>query len=795
MQVDNKEILGEFPRQQLSFNRKNKKWRVQCTAFGADKDVLSYSPVRKTVVHKQINYDLLNGKLHMRDLKFIYNPNDLQADFIPEGIQHYPIMNTKLQVLRGEEASRVFDYKVVVTDPNSISEIEKDKKQALFNELQQTIANSALSQEDAAQKIQEIQDYYNYEWQDIREMRANALLTHYMKEYNVPYLFNQGFMDAMAVGEEIYQCTIIQGEPVILKLNPRKVRVYQSGFSNRIEDADMIVIEDYWSPGRIIDTYQDVLTKEDIAYIENIRRSHASGGDEENEDETAGFINMKYVSDLTAEDLFGSEDDASIMPYDFQGNVKVSQVFWKSYRKVKKVKSYDPITGEVQYNIYPETYIINKDKGEEEQIFWINEAWQGTKIGDKIYVNMGPCPIQYNRISNPSKCHFGIIGTIYNLNDDRPFSLVDIMKPYNYLYDVIYDRLNKLIARNHGKIIRLDLAKVPNKWTIEKWLGILKTAGIAVEDSFKEGSQGQAKGKLAGGMNNASSGVIDAELGQTIMQQIQLLEFIKNEMAEVAGISKQREGQISNRETVGGVERATLQSSHITEWLFVAHDDLKKRVIECFLETAKIALRGRNKKFQYLLSDMTQKIMDFDGDVFAESDYGLVVDNSFGTQELIKNLPMLVQAGLNANKISFSAAMKIWNATSRAEKQRIIERDEARMQEIMMQQQQAQLESQQQIAQMEQETKMQQMQHEAAMNTEDNETQIIIANIKAFQSSPEPQNTQMTESEREKLNEQKREFNASHALDREKLNLEKKKAETSANLERQKIKKQKTTSK
>jgi hypothetical protein len=106
------------------------------------------------------------------------------------------------------------------------------------------------------------------------------------------------------------------------------------------------------------------------------------------------------------------------------------------------------------------------------------------------------------------------------------------------------------------------------------------------------------------------------------------------EMAEVAGITKQREGQISNRETVGGVERATLQSSHITEWLFVQHEDVKKRVLECFLETAKIALKGRSKKFQYILSDTSTRIMEIDGDEFAEADYGLVVDNSASTQQL-----------------------------------------------------------------------------------------------------------------------------------------------------------------
>lgn len=54
-------------------------------------------------------------------------------------------------------------------------------------------------------------------------------------------------------------------------------------------------------------------------------------------------------------------------------------MYWKSKRKIKEVKSYDPETGEEEYNFYPETYIINKDLGEEEKILWIDEAWEGTK--------------------------------------------------------------------------------------------------------------------------------------------------------------------------------------------------------------------------------------------------------------------------------------------------------------------------------------------------------------------------------------------------------------------------------
>lgn len=171
---------------------------------------------------------------------------------------------------------------------------------------------------------------------------------------------------------------------------------------------------------------------------------------------------------------------------------------------------------------------------------------------------MRPRPVQYNRLSNPSRCHFGIVGSIYNINGSQPFSLVDMMKPYNYLYDVIHDRLNRILAKNKGRMIKLDLAKVPKGWDIDKWLYYSEVNNIIVEDSFKEGNIGAATGKLAGAMNNASSGIVDAGLGNEIQQYMSLLEMIDQHMGNVAGLSPQRLGAISNRETVGGVERSTL---------------------------------------------------------------------------------------------------------------------------------------------------------------------------------------------------------------------------------------------
>lgn len=792
-----------FPRQMLPFSKKTKQWRKECLLWADKKTFFNYSLVRKSVLNMKINYDLLLGKLHMQDLKMVLNPDHIDAGYIPENIQHYPIMNTKLDVLRGEESKRVFDYKVIITNPTSISEIEENKKNAVLQSLREIIENTSVSEDEFNSRLEKLNDYYSYEWQDLREIRANALLNHYVKELNMPLMFNEGFMDAMTVGEEIYQCDVVGGEPVVERINPLKIRIFRSGYSNKVEDADIIILEDYWSPGRVIDSYYESLSKRDVEYLENLPKSFGQDTDSmDNIDETNGFINRAIIDDtpegsfyFDPANLFSTDISSSLSPYDIAGNVRVLRMYWKSKRAILKVKSYDPETGEEIYNFYPENYVANEALGEEITRLWVNEAWEGTMIGDSkdgIFVNMRPRQIQYNRISNPSRCHFGIIGTIYNLNDNKPFSLVDRMKPYNYLYDALHDRLNKAIASNWGSILELDLSKVPKGWEIDKWLYYAKVNHLAVVDSFKEGTIGASTGKLAGALNNASRGIIETNIGNYIQQQINLMEFIKMEMSEVAGISPQREGQISNRETVGGVERATLQSSHITEWLFVTHDDLKRRVLECFLETAKIALRGRNKKFQYILSDVTTKIMDIEGDEFAESDYGLLVDNGNGTQELQQKLDMLAQAALQTQTLSFSTITKLYTSSSLAEKQKLIERDERAIQERNAQAQQQQLESQQQIAQMQLEQKQIEMQQEDMLNQRDNETKILVATISAQARVNDAEGDGIAPDEfsaeaKANLAEKIREFDERLKLDKERLELDKNKAKEDVRLKEKQI--------
>lgn len=788
------ETYSSFPPQMLSISKKNDVWRKKNLDWADTKSFFTHGIIRNNAMHKKINYDLVNGIIHMNDIATTINPDGIKGDFIPDKIQHYSIINTKLSLLRGEESKRVFDYRVIITNPTSISEIETKKKEEVYNavlqlikdsnaDLQQQIQMEQMQQQqmqqqqqptevqqengitvqqqapqetqmqqqapqqpsEAEQKFQEklerIAQYYNYEYQDIRELRANTLLHHYVKEYNMPLMFNNGLMDAMTVGEEIYQCEIISGEPVIHKVNPLKISAYGSGFSNRIEDADIIIMEDYWSLGKIFDTYYDKLTKKDIEYLEkNSRTGDFSKSDSmDNIDETAGLIYKPMQSDVISNDdfyfnpfsTFANSSLSSLAPFDGEGNVRVLRMYWKSKRKIKKVKSYDPETGEEIHKFYDETYRIDKDKGEEEEVYWINQAWQGTKIGKDVYVDIRPCPVQYNRISNPSRCHFGIVGTIYSFNENKPFSLVDMMKPYAYLYDVVHARMEKLIARDWGFLLNIDLAKMPRGWAVDKYLYYATKMGMLFQDSFNEGSIGASTGKLAASLNNNTTGGFNASTFEAIQGYTNVLEYIKTQLGDIVGISKQREGQVSNRETVGGVERATLQSSYITEYLFTIHDDTKKRALECFLETAKIAMKGKSKKFQYITDDFASQLIEINGDQFAESDYGLVVECSDTSQKLNQNLEMLAQAALQNQVLSFSTIMKLYGSSSLAEKQRMVERDEREKLQQAQEAQQQQLQAQQEAVQMQQQVAQAQMQQDDLLNQRDNETKIQVAQIQA----------------------------------------------------------------
>jgi len=726
-----------FPRQKLPSSKKGKDWRQAHLDWADKNSYLFNNSVRRSLRGKKINYDLFNGILHEEDMKKTLNPQNKRVGLIPRDIQHYSIINNPLNVLIGEESRRKHDYIVKVCNDDAVSSIERAKVEEAQQRITEVITNESISEEVAKKEIENIQQYFNYRWQDLREKRANWLLKHYMKENFFDFKMNQGFKDVLIASEEIYQLDIRSNEPTFDVLNPRKVYTLRSGYSSKIEDSDIIILDDYWSPGKILDIYYNDLKDKDVEYIESISNANLIQTDEMgNIEERNAFL---YSPLITEDNLENSVDSFVWMGNNFaglpnssyvdnMGNVRVLRVYWRSKRRIKKIKSFDPQTGEELSSFKDETYRINPFLGEESEDLWVNEIWEGTKIGKDVYVNMRPRPIQYLRMNNVSECHAGIIGQVYNTNQAKPVSLLDRMKPYQYMFDAVKDRLNKTIAKNYGKILELDKARMPAGWDYQKWLYFIEQDNISVVDSFKEGTKGVATGKLAGNFNTTGR-PLDLEVGNSIQLYINLLDYLKEEMYEISGVSKQRQGQVENRETVGGVERAISSSANVTEELFVIHDNVRKRCLQAMLETAKIALKGRNKKIQYITDDKVMAMLDIDGDEFSEMDYDIMIDNDMGDRELKQKLEGLAQAGIQNQMLSFSTVMKIFTDPSLSSIMRRIENDEINMQqnkqaeqENQGKQMQAQIESNERVAQLQRDL-------ENLKNVRDNETKVQIALI------------------------------------------------------------------
>lgn len=722
----------QLPRQKLSFSQKTKEWRKD-NLDHADKHTFYHNEeVRQTLQNKIINLNLYNGIVDVRDLTNVVNPNQIDATYVPDNIPHQPIIVPKVDLLVGEELKRRFDWSVIVTNADAVTKKEEDKKKFLMEKLSEYL-QANYQEDELKQKMDELGKYMKYTWQDIREKMANQILKHYYQSEEMADKFNKGFKDALIMAEEIYLVDIAFDEPRLIKLNPLKVQVVRSSNSDRFEDSSMIIMTDYKSPNTLVDEYFDELKPEDIDYIMDYTTNRSTGSySDDNNNHTLLRDGISNNSGIYEDLLSFAEFNGHVFGNDYvdnNGNIRELKVRWKSLRKVQKIKYYDDY-GETQYRFESEEYIPIKELGEESTLFWINEGWEGTKIGKDIYLKMRPLPVQYVKANNPSKGHLGVIGQIYNTNQGRAVSLVDRAKNYQYMYDAIFDRLNKAIASNYGKIMELDLSKVPAGWEIEKWMHFAVVNKIAVIDSFKEGNHGAATGKLAGGFNTQGGRVIDMETGSYIQQHIQLLEFIKMEMGEICGVSQQREGQISNRETLGGVERAVNQSSHITEYWFSQHENLKIRVLEAFLETAKVALRGKNnKKVQYILDDQTIEVLNMEGDDFAESDYGILITNTSKSMELEQAIKQYAQAFIQ-NGGSMSTVMDIYFSPSLMDMRRKLETAEEEMHKRQSESSQQQAKIQEQMMQQEAEFRQAELELDDLKNQRDNETKVYIAEMK-----------------------------------------------------------------
>ena len=725
------QIFKSFPSQKKSYRQKTKEWFKKCIDSAEDMILFSDSTIRQSRVNKKINYNLYNDILSESDMKSSLTPLGISSNTFPATLRNYPIITPKFDVLAGEELKRNFDARVTVTNQDAISSKEEAMKDDIMGSMQSLLLEDLpedAEEEQVEEKLKQLHKYYRYDWQDIREIAGTKLINHYKRELNTKEIFNRGFYDLLITAEEIYRVSEISGEPHISKCNPLNVFYLSEPDNPYIDNSDLILEEEYKSIGSVIDEFYDYLSEKDINKLEGML-----GGDQE-EPRSPSFSAHEYLYAMGEEDDIHDTHPEYSGDFDMHGNIRVLRVTWLSRKKIGK-RTYQDEFGDEVSEWVSEEYIPNPDDPTEEvEWLWINEYCEGTKIGRDTYVKLRVKPHQFRSVSNPSKCKSGYFGGVHNINDSRAVSLMDRLKPYQYFYNILMYRTELAIAKNKGKIAELDLAKVPDHWTPEKWMYYAEALGFMVVDSFKEGNKGRSTGTLAGNMNTTGR-ALDLETGNYIQQHINLLEYIKQEIDEISGVNKQRQGGVSGRDGLGVTEQAIVQASHITEPLFKVHENIKARVMGAVLEVAKYCIREKDEaefKFQHILDDMTTNIIKIDSEMFLESDYGLITSDSGKDLELINNLKQLAHAGIQNDKLTFSDLIDIFTTDSVAKVSSKIKQAEAERAEQAQQAQQQAVQVEQEKVQAEMEDKEKERELKKYKTDADNITKIRVAQISAY---------------------------------------------------------------
>lgn len=704
-------MLDKFPRQKKSSGAKNLTWAKECIEKALDGLSLSDNSIRTSYENKIINYNLVNDILDEKDIHRITNPYKIKGVSFPAKMQNYPVALPKIDLLVGEESKRIFDWKVVVVNRDAVSEKDKQKVKYVNEYIKSKMKNTeGLDKSEIEKELEDLIQYTSYTMQDFREKRGTAIMNYYWSKEEFARKFNEGIKDVFIAGEENYSIDIIGKEPKLRKVNPLNLTVYRSGESPWLQDADIIIERGYYSHSKVIDTYYDYLKPSDIDKIETGDFQTSDNSAIKIRDNELKILPGGVITHTGKEDVYnlnGEYINPSALnntsfgsTYDEHGNLLVSKVTWASYREIGILTSINPETGEDDLQIVDRKYEVREDLGETVKWLWVKEYWEGDKIGagsDGIYVKIRRKP-SYRNPANPSTCHSGYVGLAYNINSNQAMSLLDRMKPYQYLYNVLMYRTELAFAKSHGKIMRLPLHEIPKGWTMDKYLAFAFGYNISVYDAFKEGTKGAAMGKLAGNMQQ-NRHEIDLEMGSYIQQHIDMMSYIKEELGEISGVSKARQGQISERSAVSNVQREVTQSSHITEKWFMAHDLVKKKVMEVFLDTAIYALKNNPLKSQIVMGDMLTEIFEANEDDFNQAELGIFISDSTKDGELLQTLKQMSGELAKSQQIQFGELAAIFSSNSISGLVRKIENAQKKRNEQQQQSEQKQVESTEKIKQ------------------------------------------------------------------------------------------------
>ena len=720
--------MKNFPKQRLSYEEKmanDCEWvrnTIDSLLINHSSD---FSLSTKSEYRRMLsNYQLFNNVLNQADFEYECEPLGLEVGQYEDEVKPFNKTYNKIQVLLGEELRRPFKYKAVLTNEDGINSklVHRDE---LLKQYVMAQINAVINPEEQQKVLDpaEIQKYMNTTYLDAREMVTNKLLRYYERALDLADKKNDSFKHALISGYEFVYLGAHGDEPTLEVVNPLGVFYHKSPEVKFVQDGLYAGFRTYMTSGDIIDKFGEYLTAEEIEKIDVSR--HGRFGDKE--------TSRTFMSNYTVSRHEGSYGTTSSI-----NDWLVQHVEWRSQRRVGFL-TVNPHTPDEEMTIVDEAfkapdYAAKVNRREEYNKLctyyewadpngvtysltyaWIPEVWEGVRIGDNIYCMMGPKKHQFRDADNPYKVSLGYHGVTVSSMNAPAISLMDRMKPFQYLFFIVMHKLKRMIAHDRGRIFNLDTTKMDPKLGWDKSLYYLTQMGINFENPLQNADQ------PGYGQRSAATST-DWSTTDYIANYMQLLQAIDQQISDVAGVNRQREGQALPTEAVTNAQSNIEMSSTITEVYFQVHDKLWEKVLSNFSTILIDCYKGKKVTKQFILDDLSIETINVSPEIFNNAQFGIFVSNSPKDDYVFKSLAALAQPLLQNDKAKFSDIVKMLRTDSTEELEAYITQSEKRAEQALAEQTKMQYDSNE---------RLQAAQHEFELEKQANEIEakIYIAEI------------------------------------------------------------------
>jgi hypothetical protein len=722
--------LNIFPDQFKTEKEKmDESWIKNSMDYFANKAYAEYVKARDTFVK---NYDLVKGILRRED--FFVEPevrsftDVLTADLeLPAYVKHYSIMTTPINELVGEISKRPDAFRVKAFDDDSKSEELEFKTQLLqdyvVSQAQRKILEKAsfdgveITDEELQEKtLQQVKDELD-NYTSVAEKWANHVLTAEKAEFVLKEKSEDAFRDLLISSREffhVYEDNSKTGFNIEVA-NPKNTwflttpdRKYISDPTGRNQGAYAAGTVQVLELSEIIESVPD-LTKDEIDHLRsslqdygliNVRESNlgnpnAVPGNDSIQYDTYDPLVLQTRMIIESEmkenndglkDFLGLTSNVSSFGYKYV----VVRAYWISKKKIGKVIYTDEM-GNEQSMLVDEDYKSNNIPTQISLEWgWINQWYQGIKIGPDIY-HIKPykllpyCPI---------------IGQTFEVKNTEAKSLVDMMKPFQVIYNVCMNQLYKLLEKEVGKVQLMSIRHIPipkdgdAQDALDIWEMEARNRGVVFVDDSPENL------KSPSSFNQFTS--LDLTRTQEIQARYTLAQQIKNECWELIGMSRQRLGSVQASESATGTNAAITQSYAQTEPLFVAHEYVLGQLYQAIVDAALYIESAKPQStISYITNEGESAFVSVNGTDLRFRDLKVFLTNRPEDRQMFSEIRGLSQAVIQ-NGGSLHDVIELYSTNSMRQMKQVFkklkDRQEA-LQNAQLQQKQQELEQQQQQAQ------------------------------------------------------------------------------------------------